>query len=244
MKELYIRHYLLDGPANFRDLGGFLTKENKITKFNLLYRSDKFDAISEKDIETFKKIGLKTIIDFRSDQEVQKYPDIVPEFMEYHRILLMEKNLQGAKDGFYKSMKVRYEEIIKYDQDNIKKIFELIDEKLDEGGIVFHCSAGKDRTGVTAALLLMLFGVQNSDIVADYETSFSYNEELYKKRFADRTPEQIADMWPLLQSERENMVNLLKIVNSENIEEYLLSCGIKQETLDSIKSKCLRDIEY
>ena len=240
MEEKYIRHYLLDGPVNFRDLGGFLTKNNMVTKFNRLYRSDKFDAISDRDIALFKKLGIKTIIDFRSDDEINKYPDIVPEFMEYHRIMLMEKNLKGSNDGFVKSMKVRYEEIIKYDQENIKKIIELIDKKLDEGGIVFHCSAGKDRTGVTAAILLMLFGVSNSDIVADYETSFTYNEDLYHKRFANKTPEEMASLWPLLQSERENMVNLLTIINSENIEEYLLSCNIKQETLDSIKSKCLR----
>ena len=95
---------------------------------------------------------------------------------------------------------------------------------------MFHCAAGKDRTGVVAALLLNLLGAKDSDIIGNYEVTYSY---LFSNTTFDSSniPQQFAN------SNRENMVTFLKKLKNDygNAYNYLIDCGLTEAQLETIK---------
>ena len=111
----------------------------------------------------------------------------------------------------------------------IKKIFEIIAEA--KGGVLFHCTAGKDRTGLVAMLILGLAGVTRKDIVANYEVTFTYvpilMDETINPALAYSRPEYIITAIEFIEQ------------NYGTYREYLKSCDLTDEILDKIKSKYL-----
>ncbi|NLB18186.1 MAG: tyrosine-protein phosphatase, partial [Syntrophomonadaceae bacterium] len=98
-------------------------------------------------------------------------------------------------------------------------------------GVLFHCAAGKDRTGVVAALLLNLLGAKDGDILANYEVTFSY-------LFSD-TPFETSNLpLNLANSNRENMVAFLENLKTDygNVYNYLIECGLTEAQLETIKA--------
>ena len=114
----------------------------------------------------------------------------------------------------------------------IKKIFEFIAEQ--SGCTLFHCVAGKDRTGVLAMLLLGLAGVDKPDIIANYEVTRTYLSE-------KMTTQEATAQYPLelMESRREYMKPAIEYIFTtfNNVENYLKHIGISTETLTKVKSK-------
>ncbi len=97
-------------------------------------------------------------------------------------------------------------------------------------GVLFHCAAGKDRTGVVAALLLNLMGAKDGDIIANYEVTFSY-------LFSDTSFDTSNLPLNLANSNRENLIVFLKKLKTDygNAYNYLIECGLTEIQLDKIK---------
>jgi len=166
--------------ANFRDIGGITTRLGKIKEKHLL-RSGELFQLSATDISSLKNdYNLKLILDLRSLNEVVKHPDTEITGARYLNLDVLS-NLSGDNTGFDsllkqldvnivdKHMKDVYRDII-IDTTASRGYNQFMNEiaNLANGSVIFHCFAGKDRTGLGAALLLETLGATRDDIIADY----------------------------------------------------------------------------
>lgn len=166
----------LEGGQNFRDLGGYRTADGRIVKWGTIFRSGSMTKLTEADFRYLAGKGLKTVVDLRSTSERKKEPVAWPlpggpqvhqkdYEIDYSMMAALAKpGLTGAEARAV--MASFYREVPKNFADQYKVIFaELL------GGdtpLAFNCSAGKDRTGVAAALLLSVLGVPRETVIADY----------------------------------------------------------------------------
>ncbi|WP_051538249.1 tyrosine-protein phosphatase [Butyrivibrio proteoclasticus] len=175
---------LLETTQNTRDLGGYrVDGTDTLTKYGRVIRSDVANYPSERDIEYLKDNGITTIIDMRNGEEKERKPHGLAgvEGFEYHDIPIEEgsgvpESVEAVPYSYYK---IAHSE-------NLVKVFKTIADA--KGSVMFNCSAGKDRSGVTSALLLWLCGVRKADIVFDYmRTKLNIAErfELIHKNFPD-----------------------------------------------------------
>ncbi|MCY4280297.1 MAG: tyrosine-protein phosphatase [Acidimicrobiaceae bacterium] len=170
----------LEGPSNFRDLGGLPTASGGLTRFGRVFRADRLCTLSDADLLSLGDLGIRRVFDLRSDGEVAEFPDRMPQgalctrlpmtsdttFQSrtiYERIVAGEITVYGETE-----MVEGYLRIL----ENFAEGFALITRTVGESDpVLIHCTAGKDRTGVAAMLLLDLAGVEPDQIVADYELS-------------------------------------------------------------------------
>ncbi|KAJ7068614.1 protein-tyrosine phosphatase-like protein [Mycena amicta] len=171
----------IDGVINVRDLGLLPSHlyPNLITKPHLLYRSAELSAITEEGKRQLKALGITQVFDLRSDTEIEKYkaplPVIegvsvnhVPVFKkEDYSPEMMAKRYQLYASGKTEAFMELYSQILDHGGPAFGAILRHVLDRPNEG-CIFHCTAGKDRTGVIAAILLKLAGVNNEAIAHDY----------------------------------------------------------------------------
>lgn len=171
----------LDHAKNYRDLGGIKTTDGHTLKKCMLIRGTTLHKLSKKDVTLLQeKYRLATIIDLRTNKEAQEKPDSTLEGVEYFHCPVLSESVVGisherrvksfkslemmpSMEDLYISMvtDVSLTNMISV----LKKILTFPPERF---ALVFHCSAGKDRTGILAALLLAFLGVDRKTIVEDY----------------------------------------------------------------------------
>ena len=207
---------------NLRDLGGYLTKERKVTKFNSIYRSDLPKEMSEEEINYLINNGLTTVIDLRKKEEIYRNKNCLNiDSIDYYNV-----NLLGDK------CPNEYIEILS-NIETMYNVFKII--KDSKGSVLFNCSAGKDRTGVVSMLLLLLAEVYEDDIIADYQISYTYIRESIRKMHKDN-PDLPAFLGG---SKLEYMEDTLEKFFSKfkTINNYFNYLGFKQDEINKIKIK-------
>ncbi|KAJ3856401.1 protein-tyrosine phosphatase-like protein [Lentinula lateritia] len=171
----------IPGVINVRDLGGYpsMTHPGKSTKPGFIYRSAEVASITDEGKEQVRRLGIKKVFDLRSDTEIQKYnaplPTIedvdllrVPVFqIEDYSPEMMAKRYQLYASGKTEAFMELYSQILDHGGPAFGSILRFIRDHSDEA-CLFHCTAGKDRTGIMAAILLKLAGVDNAAIANDY----------------------------------------------------------------------------
>ncbi|MAR79286.1 MAG: hypothetical protein CMM18_03545 [Rhodospirillaceae bacterium] len=170
---------LLPSISNFRDLGGYCNKDHLKIKKNNIYRSNFFSNISKEDLIKLKNLNIKTIIDFRGTKESEvntheKYSklgiNMYSKPIETNSSIKLYNLFTSGKPSENKVKKLMIESYKEYALDfseNYKFFFEVLSNK-DSFPLIFHCTAGKDRTGFAAALLLYCLGMSNENIQKDY----------------------------------------------------------------------------
>lgn len=169
---------------NIRDLGGYPTKDGRIVKWCKLIRSGLLNKLDSADHNYFCDHRIKTTIDLRSYSEIEKWPDSLPLQTKYLIIPLsdnsvledgnfintLQKFYSETPRGGYIEMINSYEQLVisKKSQLAYYEIFKyLLENKTDEA-VIIHCSAGKDRTGLVCALVLLALGVDRQVVYEDY----------------------------------------------------------------------------
>ncbi len=173
-----------DGVYNFRDIGGYYNKNKLQTRWGKLYRSSSMYNASPIDIEMFKDLGIKTLVDLRTDKEIDYSP---PKYRAQHtfNIAIESSNLIPYIN------KITFEEMKKGDilialQDvqmeilrkNTEQLISVFDVLLDENNYpaVIYCTWGKDRTSLVMALLLSALDIPYEQILQDYMLSNTYTD--------------------------------------------------------------------
>jgi protein-tyrosine phosphatase len=177
--------------ANFRDLGGYPAANGKRVKWGLLYRSGHFAKASPADLIYLQALNIDTIIDFRSAQEKEQEPDRLPASGGMKILALpmldvvneaMSKEIHTAVknndfqdfDPFEKMLQM-YQVIAREHAAKYRLFIQTI-QAAQGRPVLWHCTAGKDRTGFGAAILLRLLGVEDQVIIKDYLLSRQYIE--------------------------------------------------------------------
>jgi protein-tyrosine phosphatase len=165
----------LEGAFNCRDLGGLRTRDGGYTRPGVLYRSDSLDLLTAEDLVELERRGVRTIVDLRTDDETKEMEAALVRGgrpARHHLPLIVEGAGErvGAPEVARGSLAERYLWYLDTAAPAVLRLVELIADR-ENHALVFHCTAGKDRTGVVAALLLETAGVEVEPIVDDYVAS-------------------------------------------------------------------------
>ncbi|MFT4224519.1 tyrosine-protein phosphatase [Dysgonomonas sp.] len=182
------RHLPMVGGYNFRDLGGFKTKEGRYTKWGKLFRADELSNLTEEDLQYLSSIPITSVIDFRAQSEVKRTPDKLPHTVRFtYPIAITPGNL--SSEGIQANLlstnidtQMKYmNRLLVSDPPCVRafRIFFAIVQNNLSAPLIFHCSAGKDRTGMAAALVLYSLGVDEQTIMEDYLASKIYLSDKY-----------------------------------------------------------------
>ncbi len=179
--EFRDRRLPFTGTKNFRDLGGYRTFDGKRVRRRMLYRSGSLHKLTDRDLIRLSSLDLEWIVDFRSPKEKEMEPDRLPANMAAR---LVEIPILDSSTQIYQSSRGEVVKQLK----NIDPLQSLaatnvelatrftaemrkfIDLLLSSNGrpILFHCTAGKDRTGFAAAIILRILGVPQEVVMQDY----------------------------------------------------------------------------
>jgi protein-tyrosine phosphatase len=176
-----IRRVPLQGAINFRDLGGYTTADGHHVKWHMLYRSADISKLTSADLDTLNARHIVYDVDLRGVQESAKAPDKLNAGTDY--ILCsagsdslnaaMFQHLAGMQTGGDSMMLVWYKNTA-YLTPRYKPFFAKLIVLPSGDALLFHCTAGKDRTGIAAALVLYALGVPYETIRQDYEATNYY----------------------------------------------------------------------
>lgn len=247
----------LSGAVNFRDLGGIVTTDFRLVKRGLVFRSDHLSRLSPDDHAMLQRMQLKLVCDLRSVREQQKAPDLLPSDGSIRLLSLpvqdkifdpaMAIERLKAGDDSWLSMDFLVGLYQRYLDDfgpTWGRVLKLISDD-DNLPLVFHCTGGKDRTGICSALLLKILGVQEETILSDHLLSDVCNAERLKPIFARFAALGIdaEKAGYYLQAPVEPLVALfdhLKEVYG-SVENYLIKKGgLERATVSAIQSRLLQ----
>ena len=170
----------MEGVLNFRDMGGYRTHSGKSVKRNLFFRSANLAKMTPQDQQRLKRLGIKTIFDYRDDHEADASP--TPEMEGIQNIRVPAKGAAPFKmpsaakvDAmdveFYSridtDMFARFYAQMPFNNPSFQRLMQLVKDESNLG-LLHHCAVGKDRTGVGGALILMTLGVPRETILQDY----------------------------------------------------------------------------
>ncbi|MFN2123336.1 MAG: tyrosine-protein phosphatase [Candidatus Promineifilaceae bacterium] len=181
-------HIPLQKQSNFRDLGGFETADGWCVKPGLMYRSGELSNLTEEDLQRLQELGIKTIVDLRSENEVNMFgEDQLPEGAGYLALRIEPGNWSSGLFDVVTTGDISHipddilaltnRLIIRDATEQISTIFKLLADP-DNLPLAFHCTSGKDRTGMVAAVILMTLGVSQDLALADYLKSNEYLKEV------------------------------------------------------------------
>lgn len=223
---------LLRTTMNTRDLGGYITVDGNKTICNRIYRSDRQEYPCDEDVIFLLGNDITTIIDMRTEQDTVNKPSGFRNLKEFAYFNI------PIKEGSYIPESVEavpgsYMDIAC--STNMSKVFKTIAEA--DSGVMFNCSAGKDRSGVVSAIILMLCRVNENDIISDYMLSKECNRErfnLLKRNYPD------IDMNIVIPRE-SYMRDFMRLFYERfgDVREYFFSIGLSEERVNKIRSKLL-----
>ena len=160
-----IRHLNFKYISNLRDIGGYVTKDNRVTKFNRIMRSSLIKNLEPEEFEYLKRNNLCLNIDIRNKNDLNVRVNYLQD-----KVKFMNSPFNDEIPALEKDIPLGYMALV--EDRNIKLIFDAIRE--NKGLIIINCSMGKDRTGVIMMLIELLCGVTNKDIISDYMLSYNY----------------------------------------------------------------------
>ena len=228
-----LRHIPLGRMYNLRDLGGYPVPGGE-TAWERLLRGDNPEGLTEEDLRWLLDRGITTVVDLRSEAETGRKPDQLasqPGFYYFHCPLLSEgdgmPNLEtDVGQGYFRMLD---------GSDLVAKAMRTV--AAAPAGVLFHCTAGKDRTGLLASLLLGLAGAERTELLADYQVSETYLADVIRQIKA-RVPDLSAFAGA---SKAEYLSGCLDLLEEKygSIPGYLRAIGLTEGELTALRGKLL-----
>lgn len=204
------RHIPLAGQPNFRDLGGYRSRDGRQVKWGVIYRSGELSQLSDEDVDKLGELRIKAVVDLRSEQEVtargqgrlppsaalwpmpisssEVFADLIPVFMNGDFSKLPTDLLDRVNRALVRDFTTEFGGLLRTLSDPSNR------------PLVFHCTQGKDRAGFGAAMVLSALGVPWETVVHDYMLSNHFREQENQKmlgmvrRFASQGGEEAEEM--------------------------------------------------
>jgi protein-tyrosine phosphatase len=238
----------LEGAVNFRDLGGYATTDGQRTRWRVLFRADGLSELTTPDLGIVRELGIRTVVDLRSGQEVEQSRfDVEAHPVTFHHFPFI-KSLPNVEDferapGF---LGTQYTEMLDM---ATPQIVGALSALAAEGALpaVFHCTAGKDRTGLLSALVLSLLGVPEETVVADYALSGAAMTRL-RAKLIEKYPDGqsvIADSDVLFSADPSNMVTLFAHLRARygSVAGYASEVGVTDDVVTNLRRELLESAD-
>lgn len=233
----------LAGAINFRDLGGYRTADGRQTRYGRVFRSNSLQELTQADLKVIReRLRLMTVLDLRSAQEI-RHDGLGPlehESLRYVNLPMLQEKRDYQPGRIETGLVDRYFSYLQLAQESIVRALETIAEAQP---LVFHCAAGKDRTGVLAALLLDCLGVEPETVISDYAGAHHARDEILN--FLRRRPSYVERLDQLppnaLDSDPSTMRQFLGLLNERygGARSWALIAGISETTLRRLESTLL-----
>ena len=232
----------MQGCVNFRYLGGYRNPEGQTVRWRRLFRSDALQELTPADANyAIEELGVRLVVDLRNSDEAErdgKGP--LPEMgAEYQRIALLEERGTPPFTGgdVVERLSSTYQWLAHNSGARVAEAVTAVVNGLD-GGVVFHCSAGKDRTGMLASLILEVLGVDAETITTDYLLTNEVIDGIVRRikameHNASPTAQTLAAQPVALQSFQETLHR-----EYGGAEAYLRRHGVSAEALERLRG-CL-----
>ncbi|PCI63363.1 MAG: hypothetical protein COB37_05230 [Kordiimonadales bacterium] len=235
----------LGGVKNFRDMGGYKAQDGRIMKWGRIFRSGKLSDLTETCGTEMLARDIETVIDFRSEPEKERHPvhwpnGWIPDYRPapiggnasawikelYATLAETEFPAEALRDQFIKA----FQTIPIDNAAGLKTFFDTLIDHHKGNAVLFHCTAGKDRTGIAGALLMKALGVNDEQIMEDFlltnqavgleATSVGVAEWISTKAGKTIAPK---DVMPLVGVEPDFLIAAFKSIeaNHGSIESYL-----------------------
>ncbi|KAF9006632.1 protein-tyrosine phosphatase-like protein [Cyathus striatus] len=254
----------IPGVINVRDLGSYVsqTRPGHVTKPHYLFRSAELGGITDDGKSRVKELGITAVYDLRSETEIRKYNSPLPSIdgVEIVHIPvfqtadyspeMMAKRYQLYASGKTEAFMELYAQILDHGGHSFGHILRHVRDK-PNSGCLFHCTAGKDRTGIIAAILLKLVGVADDDIARDYALTRIGREparemimkRLHKEPLFASNNEAALNMFTC---RHETMLAFLQLLQDKygGVEEYIRRyVGLSDEEINTIRDRLLVPVE-
>ena len=232
----------LEGCLNFRDLGGYPTRDGRRVRWRRLFRSDGLHLLTAADIRRLhEEIGLAEVVDLRSSSELASEGRgmLAAESMRFHHVPLFEGEVREHRaQAADLTLADRYSLMAEFAADRIAGVITCL--AMASGPAVFHCAAGKDRTGVISAMLLGLLDVPDEVIVADYAATQENLDAIVDRLMSlDGYKQMLASLPPdTLHAKPETMVTLLERLTTRfgSIEGYVRQAGVSDDAIARLRT--------
>jgi hypothetical protein len=230
---------------NFRDLGGYRGADGATVRWGRVYRADDLARLTPAEYERFTALGIRTVVDLRRPNEIEEFgraPDLAG--VAYHHVHLVhpkweQVDFDNTTDRTAYVIE-RYQEMADVSAAGFGQALRLIADA-DRTPLVFHCIAGKDRTGILAALTLSLLGVDDGDVIEDYHLSEVAEPAAWDRYTTVRRPDLRGIIRPYEVSPRAAMVGLLAYLRATHgsVAGYAASIGVTEEHIAAMRAHLL-----
>ena len=242
----------LEGPANFRDLGGHVTGDGRTVRTGRVFRSDSLSGLTAADVERLRHdLGLRTVIDLRAPHEVEDYGHGALEaHVRQLHMPIVDQTREPAlptrrerKDAAkFQTLDQIYLYMLREYGHRFAAVLRVIADA-EAQPVVFHCAAGKDRTGLTAMLVLGLCGVPDDAIVADFSFTETRMPTIIARHHerAEVTTGTIEVAGQQYGAQATTMASVLEAVRSEfgSVERYVASVGLEPRVVTDLRTSLL-----
>jgi protein-tyrosine phosphatase len=241
-----LRDLKIDGIYNIRDLGGYAAEAGGTTCWRVLIRSGNLDQVPLASQQQLLDYGVKTVIDLRDEWEAQQFPDVFAQSpnVTYLNLPLVGNHLAGsaawkAETANYTLLHELYAIYLNQCQAQIGAIIAALAES--RSATIFHCHAGKDRSGIITALVLGLVGVADAVIAQDYAASQFHITHLVEQ-WRDYAVQHGQDMQRFerdVAAEATTMLSMLHDIKQHygSVRHYLESCGVTDQHISQLQSR-------
>ncbi len=243
------RDVALEHVFNLRDLGGYPTTDGRRIRWGRVYRGAGLQRLTGADLETVRELGWATVIDLRTDREIDATgmcPGSAAQRPVVHRPMIRttwDRALLDPAQPTEEFLRDRYRDMLCEGAGTIREVIELLAS--DDGlPAVFYCAAGKDRTGVMAAVLHDVLGVDHDTIARDYHLSKERVDRIRARAHAHAEATMVAQPEAFMQAPAGAMSLLLTWLARAHggAEGYLLSVGVTPEVIAALRARLTEPI--
>jgi protein-tyrosine phosphatase len=238
------RRVVLDGPVNFRDVGGYAGADGRTVEWRRLYRSDSLHHLGPDDGARLHERGIATAIDFRADDELDRIGIGRLGELDIHHLHLptVDKALHTVRPPDWAPPESADEVYLLMLRSGSRAYAAALAALAEPGTLpaVYFCMAGKDRTGVFSAVVLGLLGVGDDDIVADYVITHDVVDTIHERGRKEFPGAE--DTWPdlpkaLMGAEAETMSGMIARMRAEwgSWNGYAEDIGVAPDALERLR---------
>jgi protein-tyrosine phosphatase len=239
------RRIAFESVFNVRDLGGLRSQDGRTVRRGLVFRADGVHRLDGPDLEVARALGLRTVVDLRTRAELERgrFPESLGARWHHLPLIAEVWSERGfdASDGPERFLRDRYLEMLVEGRDQLVEIVSLV---ADDSPTLFHCAAGKDRTGVVAALLLGLLEVSAEDIADDYHLSAASMDAMsawYRATYPESVDTMSDQPAAYLAAPTEAMLGFLERIDEEHgsMRGLARNLGIEDATVERLQATLL-----